>query len=488
MFDAWHRVRSARDARPGDAVQRAGGEGDEEVGLHTGKFPGGRRFARRDLLRLGVGAATMALAGGLLSACGAGSPPLTPTPANAGSLLFYSTQFKPAEEAEKMRRAILGGFPGQVDYLPEDPEPYNDRLRAEARAGKLSISLLGGLHGDFASFARDGLLTDLTPLLSQLGDRNFPAALTALGRLGSADKQFYVPWLQATYVMAAHKQALPYLPTGASVETLTYAQLTEWGTNIQRATGQRRLGFPGGPKGLLSRFVQGYLYPSYARSAGVTEFRSPDAVRLWTDFRALWAVVHPQSTGFEFMQEPLQSGTVWVAWDHVARLVGALNERPDEFVAFPAPAGPRGRGFMSVIGGLAIPVGAPNRAGAERLIAYLTAPERQIAMLKELAFFPVTGVNIPADLVAGVQLEAMAVQRQAMAGDSLPALLPVGLGARGNDLNRVYLDTFTRIVLKAEPVQQVLDEQTPVLQAILNETGAPCWSPDPPGNGPCTVK
>jgi multiple sugar transport system substrate-binding protein len=80
------------------------------------------------------------------------------------------------------------------------------------------------------------------------------------------------------------------------------------------------------------------------------------------------------------------------------------------------------------------------------------------------------------------------VQRQGAATDALPTLLPVGLGGRGNDFNKVYLDTFTRIVLKAEPVQQVLDEQASILQAILNETRAPCWSPDPPGDGPCTVK
>src|SRR5262249_331907 len=152
-------------------------------------------------------------------------------------------------------------------------------------------------------------------------------------------------------------------------------------------------------------------------------------------------------------------------------LVGAVNDRPDDFVAFPAPAGPRGRGYMSVIGGLAIPVGAPNRAGAERLIAYLTAPAQQLAMLKELAFFPVTAGAAPADPGAGGPLAA-AVQRQSGAADALPTLLPVGLGARGNDFNKVYLDTFTRIVLKNEPVQPVLDEQARVLQAILNEVRA----------------
>ena len=55
------------------------------------------------------------------------------------------------------------------------------------------------------------------------------------------------------------------------------------------------------------------------------------------------------------MQEPLLTGEVWVAFDHIARLADAFNQRPDDFVAFPAPAGPTGRGFMPVIAGIADP-------------------------------------------------------------------------------------------------------------------------------------
>ena len=34
----------------------------------------------------------------------------------------------------------------------------------------------------------------------------------------------------------------------------------------------------------------------------------------------LWKYVHPQSLTYNFMQDPLQSGEVMVAWDHVARI------------------------------------------------------------------------------------------------------------------------------------------------------------------------
>jgi multiple sugar transport system substrate-binding protein len=72
--------------------------------------------------------------------------------------------------------------------------------------------------------------------------------------------------------------------------------------------------------------------------------------------------------------------------------------------------------------------------------------------------------------------------------DLITVLLPVGLGAKGGEFNKVYVDTFTRIVLNKEPVAKVLDEQAATLRAILEETKAPCWAPDAPSAGPCPVK
>ena len=408
--------------------------------------------------------------------------------ASGGQVIFFSTQFKPVEEAEKMRQVVLKDAPVRAEFIPEDPGPFNDRLIAEQKGGRVTVSLVGGLHGDFAPFVKADQMEDLSAVMGKLGDRGFPQTFVDLSRMGTTDKHYYAPWMQATYLLAVNKKAVEYLPQGADVNALTYAQLKEWGANIQRTTNQRRLGFPGGPKGLLYRFFQGYLYPSYTGSAGVVGFKSPEAATMWQEFKDLWQGVNPQSTNYEFMQEPLLAEEVWVAWDHTARLINAAKERPNDLLLVPAPAGPRGRGFMPVIAGLGIPKGAPNRAGAEQLIEYLTQPQPQVATLRELAFFPATSAKIPDELPAGIRLEADAVAKQTAAKDALPSLLPIGIGAKGGELNKIYMDTFTRIVLKNEPIQQVLDEQAKVLQGIMEEAKASCWPPDPPSEGPCKVK
>ena len=436
----------------------------------------------------------------LLAACGptgqqsggaapTGAPAAGGTPTSGGSLIFFSNQFKPVEEQGKMQNVILKNAPVSTNYIPEDPGPFNDRLNAEEKSGKVSVSLIGALHGDLEPFARQDYLEDLSPVMQKLGDRGFPKAFLDLSHLGSGDKTYYVPWMQATYVLAVNKKALQYLPEGADVNALTYQQLKDWGAAIQKATNKRMIGFPGGPQGLLHRFFQGYLYPSYTGSAGVVGFKTAEAVTMWQDFKDLWQYVNPQSTNYEFMQEPLESEEVWIAWDHVARLLNAAKDRPDDFVLVPAPAGPKGRGFMPVIAGLAIPKGAPNRAGAEQLIDYLTQPQQQANTAAQLGFFPVTNAQLPGDLDPGVKLEADAVQKQAAAQDALPSLLPVGLGGKSGDFNTVYLQTYQRIVLRNEDIKTVLDAQAKTLQGIMNDAKAPCWSPDPPSNGqPCQVQ
>src|SRR5947209_16524184 len=125
----------------------------------------------------------------------------------------------------------------------------------------------------------------------------------------------------------------------------------------------------------------------------------------------------------------MQSEEIWVGWDHVAGWLDALKNQPNDFVTFAAPIGPKGHAFMPVLAGLAIPKGAPNRAGAEQLIDYLTQPAQQSNTAAQLAFFPVTSAPVPSELNPGIKLESDAVQKQSSSKDALVSLLPIGLGA-----------------------------------------------------------
>lgn len=400
--------------------------------------------------------------------------------------IFLSTQLRPIEEATAVRDQILNGVEGEVEYVVEEPPQFAVRMEAERQAGAHTISLVGALHGELSPLADKESLEPLDSLATQLASAGMPQSVIDLGKLGKSTQQ-YIPWMQATYVMAAKKEALESLPQGADINALTYDQLIAWGKALAEKTGQPQIGFPAGPKGLMARYFEGYFYPSYTGGV-VRTFKSADAAAGWEKFKELWAVVSPNSTNYDFMQEPLAAGEVMVAWDHVARLKNAISAAPDDYVVFPAPAGPKGRGYMPVVAGLAIPKGAPDKAGAEKVIEHLVKPETQTLTASLVGFFPTMNVALPPDLDKGVALLASAVNATQTSKDAVISLLPVGLGDKGGEFNKVYMDTFQRIVLSGEPVGEVLDAQAKTLAQLMADAKAPCWAPDAKSEGACPVE
>lgn len=441
-----------------------------------------RSVSRRDLVRAGAGAAGLA----------ALTPLLGPSRAAAqegGSITFLSTQLQPVAEAEKMRNEILADFPGgEVEFVPEREGAFFDRLVAEAEAGQGTVGLAGGQHGDLVALAARGLLTDLSDLMGQLGDRQFTPEYLELARVGG-QAPLYIPWMQATYVMAARREALDHLPEGVDEAALqagiSYDQLAAWVLAMNEAAGPR-FGLPAGAEGLLPRFLQGYSYPSYTGALN-TRFRSPEAVQMWQWLQGLEPATNPQFTNYNTMSEPLLSGEVWLAWDHTARLIEAVRTTPDQFVLFPAPRGPQGLGFLPVVAGLAIPRTSPNPELARSVIEYLTRPEVQALTLQQVAFFPPTTAEPPADLEPGIRAEADAVVATQRAEGALPSLLPVGLGEQSGAYNEVFRDTFQRIVIDGEDPATALEAQAANLQAVLDTAQAGCWRPDPVSDGVCQV-
>jgi multiple sugar transport system substrate-binding protein len=429
---------------------------------------------RRSLLAAGLGAAATPL----LGACGGAS---TSGGGGSGAVNFASTQFTPIQERQKFEQILkTRARADKVAFNPMDAGVFGTTVKSQLDSGKVQISLIGGLHGDLAPYADK--LMDVDDVTGALADRHIPEDLLTLGKLGGG-KAKYVPWMQASYVIAVHKTALQWLPSGADVNKLTYDQFLAWMTAGKAGNGGKPIfGFPAGPKGLYHRFFQGFLLPSFT-GGQVTTFRSPDAVQAWQYMKELWAVTAPASTNYDFMQEPLARGEVLVGGDHVARLVDAPSAKPDEWTMVPAPSGPKGLGYMLVIAGLAIPQGAPEAAKAKDVIKALSTSDAQLDVLKQNAFFPVVDVGSGWVLPPAVSLEFLAVGAQQKAGNAITALPPVGVGSKDAQVSLAYTNCFREICLNGKPVQGVLDAQASQLNAILDGLKVPCWRPDPVASG-----
>lgn len=392
----------------------------------------------------------------------------------------------PVEEAGKMRNAILKDFPGKVDFRPNDNVYLFNQIDAMLQGDPSKSILIGALHGDLVRLYEKDTLRPLNDVFASLEGREFSENLMNLSRLDGKNF-YYVPWMQASFVMIANKKALPYLPAEADLNTLSYGQLYQWAKAIQEKTGKKALGFPAGVKGLMHRFFQGYLYPSFTGST-LLAFRGAEAKAMWSYFKDLWEFVHPGSLVYSTMAEPMLAEDVWIAWDHTARLVKAFEERPDDFIAFPAPIGPRGRGFMAVITGLSLPKNAANVENQVALIDYLTQPVIQVRTLSETGFFPVLKSGIEGDIPQRLRELSSAVEKQAGSRYSIPTLLPLGLGARVDDFNNLYVFTFSEIVLEGKDPTKVLNAKASELQRIVDEENAKCWLPDVSEARPCHIE
>jgi multiple sugar transport system substrate-binding protein len=401
----------------------------------------------------------------------------------AGAVTMLSTQLGPEEEQASMRDAILAGVEGDVNFISNaDAGVVAQQIEAQGEAGEGEASLIGALHGEFSVYAARDYMMDISDVLDDL-DVEINEQFLELGKLGT-DQQIYIPWMQATYIMAARTEALDYLPDGADINNLTWEQITEWGANIEAETGNRALGFPAGPDGLWHRWFQGYGYPAFTGGLNTT-FAGDAAVEMWDWLAETWQYVNEGATTYAEMSTPLQSGEVLVAWDHTARLITALRDQPDDIVAFPAPAGPEGTAYMPVLAGLGIPTWSPNPEGAKAVIRHLLQPETQATTLSEVAFFPVITGELPTELEPGVQAEQEAVATMTGRDDALPSLLPIGLAEQNDAYNQIFRDAFQLIILDGGDPAEVLQGLLPDLQATFDASGAECWPPDPPSDGPC---
>ncbi|MDR6557660.1 multiple sugar transport system substrate-binding protein [Arthrobacter pascens] len=426
--------------------------------------------SRRSMLLAGLGTA---LSVPFLSACAGFDT--SGAAAGQGTVGFLSTQFTPVEEKQRYEQVLKKFVRVPVAYNSVDPGVFASTVKSQAAAGNIRTSLLGGLHGELAPLA--GSLEAVDSILTDLSGRGFTKEMLELTKAGGSASK-YVPWMQATYVVAVNKKALEWLPSGVDVNDLSYEDYLAWAKAAKQGAGRPVFGMPAGPKGLHHRFYQGFLLPSFT-GGQITTFRSPDAVAAWTYMQELWDNMAPASTNYDAMQEPLSRGEVLVAWDHVARLVNAPADNPDDWLMVPAPRGPKGRGYMLIIAGLALPTGGRDRDLAEQVIRGLSEPLTQVETLRQNAFFPVVQTELPTDLAGAVALEAAAVRRQQRSAGALLALPPVGLGTKEGEVSQVFKNCFQEICLNSEGIQPVLDRQATELNTILKTLNVPCWAPDP---------
>ena len=405
-------------------------------------------FDRRALLGKAAVAGGVLAAGGLLTSRALAGSPRTPA-----SHAFFDA-VDAITEQEGFRKTIFKGFDGDVDaaFAPiTAPTPSSSTASGPRQGRQGLVDLLGGLHG--------GLLTLQNEGLSARHQRRRQAMQDPpdgpLDARETRDEQAVLHPADAGDVRDGRQQegaAATCRKARTSTSSPT-ASCSSGRRRSARAHGQNRFGLPAGETGLIHRFLQGFLVP---RSPALLTRHTRARRRSRLGLHAAAVAVHaPAVAHLHFMQDPLLSrGGAARLGSRRADEARRSTSVPTTSSSFPSPAGPKGRAYMPVLAGLAIPKTAPNPAGAKALIRHLV----KLARRRALSLVGLLPRRRRAALEAGLgracapRPERSSTQQRPK--DAVRRCSRSVSAPRAATSTSVYRDTFTRIVLNKEDIRR----------------------------------
>ena len=254
---------------------------------------------------------------------------------------------------------------------------------------------------------------------------------------------------------------------------------------MAEATGSPKIGLPAGPQGLRHRVVAGLLLPVLHRFHG----HALPLRRRGGDVGDGEGAVERHQPALDELQ--LHAGAAarrrGLGRDRPHRPPGGRVSTSAPTTSSPSPPPParRGRGFMPVVAGIAVPTTAPDPEASMALVSYMLEPATQIATLRATNFFPVVDVELPGDMPASVQASGQGDRAAIGRARRQP-----GAPARRAGRSRRTVQPGLHRHLRAHRARRPADPRGArqarprSLRRIVTEAGAPCWAPDAASEGP----
>ena len=191
--------------------------------------------------------------------------------------------------------------------------------------------------------------------------------------------RLFIPNSFDIYVLAAHVDALKYLPSGLTrqnvVDGITWEQYVQWAVNIAKGEGAGKTMLPANNQG--SQLLYPMAGMALANGGGFPDFTS-------AGFKKALELIGQMAAGNAFYAEqaqysaptdPMRSGDVWLTFAHMGPIGVAYNAAPNQWVIGAAPRGGKGAGSTSGAWCWGIQKGTPRGDLAAAWIDYATTPD-----------------------------------------------------------------------------------------------------------------
>ncbi len=396
----------------------------------------------------------------------AAEEPVVEEPALPKSIKVSSGLWSKPEEQQFIREEILPMFFEQTGIEVEldivEGSTLDKSFEAQKASGEWTSDVVLTHSGSMPKYIELGYVQPMNDILDGL-DITFMEAFNA-----STSKDgdvFYFPISADVYLLLANKEALPFMPEGASMDTLTWEQYSEWAINMANEVGPK-VTFPALPVAAIL-YQMGGISLSYGGS--FPEINTPGMVDAWGVVGNMIKEGAILETSFNYNSpvDQMKSEEAWLTFYHMVPVGNVYSSAPAKYEVAPAPAGPNGNGSIAGAWGVGIAAGTENREAAKMFVEFLTDK----AVLYEVAsgtggfIPPVVEVvdelgNDPTDIIMKKGLDTL--NNGVVSG--VPGSNYTDWGAAKSVFDAVFTELWDN---NGEVTQEFLDERQADLEDLL---------------------
>ncbi|NQT58359.1 MAG: extracellular solute-binding protein, partial [Bacteroidetes bacterium] len=227
------------------------------------------------------------------------------------TIVFSSRLWSPPNEQKFVIDEIIKPFEEETGYRVNfqilDDNTLLQRAEIQQATGHVTTDIVCAYNARMFEWIEAGYVEDVTANVASWTDRHFSTTFEA--NTNKDGKQYFIPVGADVYLLLANKKALPYLPAGADVQNLSWAEYAQWANNIAKGEGEGKAVVTGVPmKSLVYQF--GGLALSYG--AGFPEINTPEAVEAWKVFASMKDAFIPSVFSIDTCVDPMLREEAWL--------------------------------------------------------------------------------------------------------------------------------------------------------------------------------
>ncbi len=383
-------------------------------------------------------------------------------------LVFSSRLFSPPREQEFFINEVIKPFEAEndvtVNFQILDDDTLLERAEVQQSTGHVTTDIVCAHNGKMPDWMDADYVEDLTDIVGGWNDRHFSAAFESdTNRDG---KQYFLPVGADVYLTLANNKALPYLPSGADVDALTWDQYADWAINIAEGEGEGKVCITGIP---MKSWVYMFGGTALSYGAGFPDINSAAAQEAW----AVWAKIGaagafvPTVMNIDSCVDPMMREESWLTVFHNARAGQVYSSNETQFTLAPAPSGPEGIGSIAGVSGYAIMKDSPNYDMAVKFLEYVTRPDIQVKIAKGTGGF-IPPVEEARDFLGAEAIDEVINKAVLVLNNGIVSGVPAYLYQDWGAVKQVFDNVFEEMVLNGDGIVDValLDAAHAELQAL----------------------